>query len=94
MEITNKNDIKELNEIIKQIRESENSDVEQKINEMIYRISEERKNKQISQSELSTMTGLPQTTISRIETFVSTPTLPVLLRILNALGMKLIITTN
>lgn len=86
------NEVKELGAIIKKIRKAEISDTEQKINKIVCAIIEERKNKEFSQSELAAMTGLPQTTISRIETFVSTPTLPVLIRILSALNMEITIT--
>lgn len=89
-----KNDLKELNKIIEKIRKAERSDVDKKINEIVFAIIEERKHKKISQSELAAITGMQQTTISRIETLSSVPTLPVLIKMLNALDMKLEIKAN
>ncbi len=82
------NEIGTFNEIVKEMREKDVSKVDNQIGEIIFKITSERKKQKISQSELSAMTGIPQTTISRIETFISTPTLPVLLKIINALNMK------
>jgi len=87
----NKNDIKMLNDIIKKMENIEISDVEEKIWEIVYQISSERKKQNITQSKLSAMTGIPQTTISRIETHISTPTLPILIKITNALNMQILI---
>lgn len=82
------NEIGTFNEIVKEMREKDVSKVDNQIGEIIFKITSERKKQKISQSELSAMTGIPQTTISRIETFISTPTLPVLLKIINALNMN------
>lgn len=84
-----RNNINELNKIVKEIRETEISATREEINEIIYVITNERKKQKMSQSELAALTGLPQTTISRIETFVSIPTLPVLIKIMNALNLEL-----
>lgn len=82
-------EIKKLNEIIGEMRKIERSKTKQKINDIIYQIIEERKKQNLSQSDLSDLSGLSQTTISRIETYTSTPTLPILIKIMNALNLDL-----
>lgn len=52
-------------------------------------IAEARKSRNISQTELSKMTGIIQADISRIETGKANPTINVLKRIADALEMNL-----
>lgn len=83
--------VKKFNEIVAVIRKNKNGkdNVDVQIKTMIYKITQERKKQNITQDELSDMTGISQTTISRIESFVSTPTLPILINIANALHLKI-----
>ena len=82
-------EIKKLNEILADMKKVKISKTKQKINDIIYEVSTERKKQNLSQSDLAELTGLSQTTISRIETYVSTPTLPILIKIMNSLNLDL-----
>lgn len=83
-----KTKVVQINEIAKEINDVSVSEIDEQIYKIVYIITQERKRKNISQKQLSSLTELPQNTISRIETFVSTPSLPVLLKILSALDME------
>lgn len=63
--------------------------IQDQIDDIILELIKERKKNRITQVELSKITGIPQTTISRLESFNCIPTLQVLLRISNALGLSL-----
>ena len=58
------------------------------ISEMI----KQRKSLGLSQRELATSCGIPQSSVARIESLKTTPTLATLLKILKPLGLKLTIT--
>ncbi|MDD6845899.1 MAG: helix-turn-helix transcriptional regulator [Clostridia bacterium] len=58
------------------------------ISEMI----KQRKSLCLSQRELATLCGIPQSSVARIESLKTTPTLATLLKILKPLGLKLTIT--
>ena len=58
---------------------------------LIEQIKKERKKKGITQTELSAMLGLPQPSIARIETGVVSPTLGMLERICDALGLEILV---
>lgn len=58
------------------------------ISEMI----KQRKSLGLSQRELATLCGIPQSSVARIESLKTTPTLATLLKILKPLGLKLTIT--
>jgi ribosome-binding protein aMBF1 (putative translation factor) len=45
----------------------------------------------ISQRELATICGIPQSSVARIESFKTTPNLNTLLKIFQSLGLKLIV---
>lgn len=64
-------------------------DIQDQIDDLILVLIKQRKKSGITQTELSNLTGLPQATISRVESFYGVPTLQVILKIANALGMKL-----
>lgn len=83
--------VKKFNDIVTERRKNKNGkdNINIQIKTMVYKITQERKKQNITQDELSDMTGIPQTTISRIESFVSTPTLPILIKIANALQLKI-----
>lgn len=46
----------------------------------------------LSQRDLAEICGLPQSSVARIESFKTTPNLDTLLKIMNALKLKIIIT--
>ncbi len=54
-------------------------------------LTEERKKQNITQKELSKMTGIRQSNLSRIETGICSPTLDTLQKIAVSLGKKLTI---
>lgn len=68
--------------------------IQDQIDDIILEIIKERKKKNLSQSQLSQITGIPQATISRLESFNSIPTLQNLIKILNALELSLFLKQN
>ena len=62
--------------------------------EIFSTIAKTRKAKNISQQELSKMTGIIQADISRIENGKSNPTINVITRLADALGMKVTLSSN
>lgn len=80
-----------INMIANSIKNMEVSSTDEKIYEIVNTILEERKRQKLSQDELAIKSGLTKNTISRIETFTSTPTLPVLIQILHTLGLDLFV---
>lgn len=79
-------------EIISMATDYESTGEEKFIQDFVYELIKIRKSRKFSQEELAKKTGLAQSTISRIETFRVVPTLPVIYKIINALGCKLTIT--
>lgn len=63
--------------------------IRDQIDDLILALIKTRKRNHITQNELAKKTGIPQTTISRVESFNQTPTLQVLIKLANELGMKL-----
>ena len=59
---------------------------------IISAVIEQRNHLGISQRELASRCGIPQSSVARIESFKTTPNLATLLKILRPLGLKLIIT--
>ncbi len=57
-------------------------------------IAKARKSQNISQQELSKMTGIIQADISRIENGKANPTINVITRLADALGMSLNLSVN
>lgn len=68
--------------------------IQDQIDDLIFHLIKTRKKNKITQMKLSQMSGVPQTTISRIESFSTVPTLSVLLKIANALELSLIFDSN
>lgn len=81
----------EINKIANSIKEMEVTPTDEKIYEIIYNLTQERKKQNFSQEELAVKSGLAKNTISRIETFVSTPTLSALIQICHALNLDIVI---
>ena len=57
--------------------------------ELLGRIKGIREREDISQSELSRRSGVPQKTISRMESGLSTPSIETLYKLIDSLGYKL-----
>ena len=68
---------------------TDSDSIQKEISNLIMILFATRKKKKISQKQLAEMTDLPQSTISRMESFQSTPTLPVLIKIATALELSL-----
>ncbi|MCM1232632.1 MAG: helix-turn-helix domain-containing protein [Ruminococcus flavefaciens] len=82
----------EINKIANSIKDMEVTPTDEKIYEIVYILTQERKNQKLSQDDLAAKSGLTKNTISRIETFSSTPTLPALIQISHALALDIVIT--
>lgn len=65
--------------------------IQDQIDDIILELIKERKKKKITQMELSKATGIPQATISRLESFNSIPTLQVLIKLSNALNLYILL---
>lgn len=81
----------EINKLANIIKDMEVTPTDEKIYEIIYKLTQERKKQNLSQDDLATKSGLSKNTISRIETFVSTPSLSALIQIAHALNLDIII---
>jgi predicted transcriptional regulator len=68
---------------------NKDDNIQDQIDDIIFLLIRERKKQKITQTELSKMTGVPQATISRLETFATVPTLYIILKLSNALNMKI-----
>jgi predicted transcriptional regulator len=55
---------------------------------------EQRNSLGISQRELASMCGIPQSSVARIESYKTTPNLDTLLKIIKPLGLKLTVSVN
>lgn len=86
MKYDNVEQINELMELIKKV-----PDENEQIYKLVNQITEERKKQKISKVELSKITGINRSTIFRIETFSTIPTLNILIKILDVLNMKIVI---
>lgn len=81
----------EINKLANSIKNMEVTPTDEKIYEIVYNLTQERKKQNLSQDDLATKSGLAKNTISRIETFVSTPTLSALIQISHALNLDIFI---
>lgn len=54
----------------------------------------QRNNLGISQRELASMCGVPQSSVARIESYKTTPNLDTLLKLFKPLGLSLTVSTN
>lgn len=72
--------------------DEENKQQMEEIEEMVMIIGaviEQRKALGMSQRDLASLCGIPQSSVARIESFKTTPNLDTLLKILQPLGLKL-----
>lgn len=60
--------------------------------EIITAVIKQRNALGLSQRDLASLCGIPQSSVARIESFQTTPNLSTLLKILHPLGLKLTIT--
>ena len=67
----------------------EEDPIQNQIDDLVLELIRARKYVKITQMQLSDSTGIPQATISRVESFRSIPTLQILLKLSNALGLSL-----
>lgn len=82
-----KKSVKESDPIAKkELEEAEN------IAAIVGAIIEQRNSLGISQRELATLCGMPQSSVARIESFKTIPNLDTLLKIMRPLGLKLSVT--
>lgn len=68
--------------------------IQSQIDDIILELIKTRKKKKITQTQLSKSTGVPQATISRLESFSTVPTLNLLLKLCSALNLKLVLNPN
>ena len=66
-----------------------NDKAQDQIDDIIFALIKERKKQKLSQTKLSQMTGIPQATISRLESFATMPTLYIIAKLANALNLRL-----
>ena len=78
-------------EHVKAIDPESKKDIEEAENlaAIVSAITQQRNALGISQRELASICGLPQSSVARIESFKTTPNLDTLLKILKPLGLKL-----
>lgn len=79
----------QMNNVFNSIISKNVSPVDKKIFEIVMILKNERKKQKISQEKLAQLSGLTKNTISRIETLVSIPTLPAILKIAYALKLDI-----
>ena len=76
---------------------SADADAKKDIEEMediaaiVGKMIEKRKDLGITQRDLAAMCGIPQSSVARIESFRTTPNLDTLLKIMQPLGLKLVV---
>lgn len=80
---------KELLKQLRKINQEEEKDFIKEVEQMIDLIVEKRKSLELSQTDISIITEIPQTTISRIETKTNIPTLKSLYKICKSLDLTI-----
>lgn len=82
-------------EYVKGINPDEKKNIEEieDLAEIVGRVIEQRNAMGITQRELASLCGIPQSSVARIETFKTTPKLETLLKIMHPLGLKLTVTS-
>jgi predicted transcriptional regulator len=58
---------------------------------IVSKMVEKRNDLGITQRDLAAMCGIPQSSVARIESFQTTPNLDTLLKIMQPLGLKLVV---
>ena len=83
-------------EHVKSIDSESKKDIEEieSIAAIVGAVIEQRKAMGITQRELATLCGIPQSSVARIESYKTTPNLDTLLKIMRPLGLKLTVSLN
>lgn len=83
----------EYKENIKKTDPAAGRDIEEmeSIADIVLKMVEQRNALGITQRELAAMCGMPQSSVARIETMQTTPNLDTLLKLLQPLGLKLVV---
>ena len=63
----------------------------EKLSAIVSKMVEKRNDLGITQRDLAAMCGIPQSSVARIESFQTTPNLDTLLKIMQPLGLKLVV---
>ena len=79
----------DITNIKKELDKYKLSQEEKKIIELINQIIEVRKEKKITQQQLADKCNIPRSTVARAEACITTPSLPILFKILSALDLKI-----
>lgn len=79
----------QITDVANAIMEEDISEIDEQIYSIVFYLTEERKKQKMTQEQLAHLSGLTKNTISRIETLVSIPTLPAILKIASALKLKI-----
>lgn len=64
---------------------------DEELNEIIYHLIQERKSKNMTQEQIAELCDCPRSTIARMESLISQPTVGTLMRYCKAVGLKLTI---
>ena len=78
---------------VKKIDPDAKRDIEEMENiaAIVSKMVEKRNDLGITQRDLAAMCGIPQSSVARIESFQTTPNLDTLLKIMQPLGLKLVV---
>ncbi len=81
---------------VKAISPSHKKDIEEveNLSAIVGALIEQRNALGISQRELASICGIPQSSVARIESFKTTPNLETLLKIMQPLGLKLTVSSS
>ena len=78
---------------VKKVAPDAKRDIEEMENiaAIVSKMVEKRNDLGITQRDLAAMCGIPQSSVARIESFQTTPNLDTLLKIMQPLGLKLVV---
>lgn len=84
----------EYKDYVKSLGDDSKKDMEEieELSALISAVIKQRNDLGLTQRELAELSGLPQSSVARIETLKTTPKLDTFLKILHPLGLKLTIT--
>lgn len=86
----------EYKEHVKAVDPESKNDIEEieALSSIVGSMIEKRNSLGISQRELATMCGIPQSSVARIESYKTTPNLDTLLKLFKPLGLSLTVSNN
>jgi len=81
---------------VKSIDSNAKKDIEEMENiaAIVSKLVEKRNDLGITQRDLAAMCGIPQSSVARIESFQTTPNLDTLLKVMQPLGLKLVVAST